>query len=301
LNILLGITLKIISALAFTMMSVQIKLVSAVVPTGQVMFFRSFFALIPLLAWMASRGELIDAVRTRNPFGHLRRSIIGSCGMFLGFIALAYLPLPDATAIGYATPLLATVLATILLKETVDRHRWGGLALGFSGMLVMLLPYMGTQRAAEGMALGAAFGLAAAGCNAVASTEIRRLAAVERTGAIVFYFSTITAVFGLVASLFLGWHAPDLREATLLVGAGIMGGIGQILVTASYRYAPISVLAPFDYMSLLWAMIMGYLVFGDVPTPLVLVGAVIVVTAGLFVMGKERARDRKARLVKDRT
>ncbi|MCP8937285.1 DMT family transporter [Alsobacter sp. SYSU M60028] len=290
-NTLLGIFLKVASTFAFTAMATIIKYVSDAYPTGQIVFFRSFFALIPLLAWLAWRGDLIEAVRTHRPWGHLRRSICGSMAMFCGFTALGYLPLPDATAIGYATPLMTTALAAIVLKERVRHYRWSALVVGFIGMLVMLTPYFGaghpTLSWSGGPALGALFGLLGTVFSAISSIEVRKLSQVEKTGAIVFYFSSTAALLG-ASTFFFGWNSPSPREATLLIVAGICGGVGQILLTASYRFAPVSVIAPFDYMALLWALIVGFVMFSDVPQTLVLLGAGLVVAAGLFVIWRER-------------
>lgn len=298
-NILLGIALKVASALAFTVMSALIKLVSGRFPIGELIFYRSFFALVPLIAWLAARGEIIDAVRTHNLHGHLRRSFAGSLAMFSGFAALSYLPLPDATALGYATPIFATTLAALLLGETVRPYRWGALGIGFAGMIVMLSPYLSLGPTADmlkgGKPLGAAFGLLGAAFGAVASVEVRRLAQVEKTGAIVFYFSVAAAIFGFLAGQWYGWVAPAPREALILVSAGIMGGIGQILLTSSYRCAPVSIIAPFDYTTLLWSMLLGFVLFGDVPEPLVLGGAGLVIAAGLFVIWRERRLSAGAR------
>ena len=289
-NILLGIFLKIVSALAFTAMATIIKLVSDSYPTGQIVFFRSFFALIPLLAWLAMRGELIDAVRTHKPWSHLRRSLAGSLGMFCGFAALSLLPLPDATAIGYATPLLTTALAAIILKEKVRHYRWSALGIGFIGMLIMMIP--------------------------ISERAVRRFR--SRAGRLWVRSSACSArrARRWLPSRFAGWrrskrpgrsysisHRPPLcsvrRPFPRLADAdaarhdsadqrGHLPGIGQILMTSSFRYAPVSVIAPFDYMSLLWALIVGFLVFGDIPQPLVVAGAGLVVAAGLFVIWRER-------------
>lgn len=298
-NILLGIALKVASALAFTVMSTLIKLVSTQFPVGELVFYRSFFALVPLIAWLAARGEIIDAVRTHHLHGHLRRSVAGSLAMFSGFAALSYLPLPDATALGYATPIFATTLAALLLGETVRPYRWGALGIGFAGMIVMLWPYLSLGPASGildgGRPLGAAFGLLGAAFGAVASVEIRRLAQIEKTGAIVFYFSAAAALFGFLAGHWFGWVNPAPREALILVTAGIMGGIGQILMTSSYRFAPVSIIAPFDYTTLLWSMLLGFVVFGDIPEPLVLAGAGLVIAAGLFVIWRERRLSADAR------
>lgn len=300
---LLGIALKLASAVVFTVMGMMVKLVAAQFPTGEIVFFRSFFALVPLLVWLAWEGEIIETIRTHHPVAHLRRSLCSTAGMYSGFFALAFLAVADATAIGYVTPLVTTLLAVIILKERVRGYRWGALAVGFCGMVVMLWPYFGghPELAGGGQALGAAVALLGACFSAVASIEVRRLAQYERTGAIVFYFSVIAAVIGLLTSLH-AWVTPTPGQLLLLIGAGILGGVGQILITASYRFAPISVLAPFDYTTLIWAMLLGYLVFGDIPVPLVLVGATLVIAAGLVViwresvLGIEVRRERESRL-----
>lgn len=291
-NLALGIGLKVVSALAFTVMSTLVKLVSDRFPIGEIVFYRSFFALVPLMAWLAARGEIIDAVRTPNLQGHVRRSVAGSCAMFCGFAALSFLPLPEATALGYATPILATTLAALVLGERVHSYRWIALAVGFAGMIVMLAPFVQTGPLtavmAGGRPLGAAFGLLGAAFGAAASVEVRRLAQSEKTGAIVFYFSTAATLFGLLAGLAFGWVGPTPGETAILVCAGIMGGIGQILLTSSYRFAPVSIIAPFDYTTLLWSLLLGFAVFGELPEPLVLAGAGLVIVAGLFVIWHER-------------
>ena len=298
LNVILGISLKLVSALAFAAMSVVIKVLSADFPTGQMVFCRSAFALLPLIAWLASRSELIDAFRTRNLGGHIRRSAVGVMAMSSGFAALAMLPLADATAIGYASPLIATALAAMLLGETVRIYRWSALLVGFCGMIVMTWPYLaagghGVPRPGSAAA-GALLALAGATFSGFATIEVRRLSQSEKTGAIVFYFSATCAVMSLLTLAF-GWRMPDLHQAGLLVLSGILGGVGQILMTTSYRYAPVSVVAPFDYTSLLWALVLGFAIFGDIPAPLVMVGATMVVAAGLFVLWREHQLGLRAR------
>jgi drug/metabolite transporter (DMT)-like permease len=136
--------------------------------------------------------------------------------------------------------------------------------------------------------------LAGAAFGAFATIEVRRLSQSEKTGAIVFYFSATCALLSLLTVAF-GWRMPDARQAGLLVLSGILGGVGQILLTASYRYAPVSVVAPFDYTSLLWALVLGFAIFGDIPAPLVMVGAAMVVAAGLFVLWREHRLGLRAR------
>jgi drug/metabolite transporter (DMT)-like permease len=288
---LLGIALKIASALAFTLMSAGVKLVAERYPIGEVVFFRSAFALVPLLAWLSWRGDLINAVRTDDLKGHLLRGIISTSGMFAGFIALSYLPLSDAVAIGYASPLITVVLAALILKETVRAYRWSAVVVGFVGVIIMLLPHLSGSIVAQGLAggagVGALFALFAACCSAGATIQIRRLMVRERTGAIVFYFSLLTTFMGLM-TIVLGWRMPDLADAVLLVVIGILGGIGQILLTLSYRHADTSVIAPFEYTTMLWAVLIGWFAFSQLPQATVVAGGLIVAAAGCFVLWRER-------------
>lgn len=287
----LGILLKILSALAFTLMSAGVKLVSDRYPIGQMVFFRSSFALVPLLIWLAWQGEVINAVRTRNVKGHLLRGIIGATGMFSGFLALAYLPLSDAIAIGYASPLITVILAALILKETVRAYRWSAVVFGFIGVLIMLTPHFGAGEVARGVAagpaIGAVFALLNALCAAGATIQVRRLTATERTGAIVFYFSLLTSTLAL-STIALGWIVPGPADLAVLIMTGILGGIGQILLTQSYRHAEPSLIAPFEYTTMIWALLIGWFAFGQLPQAAVLAGGSLVAAAGLFVIWRER-------------
>ncbi|HZB62183.1 MAG TPA: DMT family transporter [Microvirga sp.] len=287
---LLGIALKVLSALVFTMMSATLKTLTARYPVGEVVFFRSTFALLPLLAWLAWEGGLINAVRTRNVTGHFKRGFIGTSGMFLGFAALSYLPLHDAIAIGYASPLIVVVLAALLLQEKVRAYRWSAVAVGFVGVLIMLSPYLKietfTGSLSAGPTLGALCAFLGAFCSAGAMIQVRRLTATETTGAIVFYFFILASALSLCTLLF-GWHRPDATDLGLFVVSGILGGIGQILVTQSYRHADTSVIAPFEYTTMIWALLFGWFVFGDLPTLTMLVGAATVAATGVFIVWRE--------------
>lgn len=288
---ILGISLKVLSALAFTLMAAGVKRVGETYPIGELVFFRSAFALVPLLAWLAWRGDLINAVRTADIKGHFLRGIIGSCGMFSGFVALSYLPLSDAVAIGYASPLITVVLAAVVLKEVVRAYRWTAVVVGFIGVLIMLMPHLSAGAVARGLdagpAVGALFALFGACCSAGATIQVRRLTATERTGAIVFYFSLLTTMLGL-STIVLGWRLPDPPDLALLILVGILGGIGQILLTQSYRYADASLVAPFEYTTMVWALLIGWFGFGQVPRPAVVAGGLIVAAAGCFVLWRER-------------
>ncbi len=294
-NALKGIALQVGATFLFTIMSALVRIVSERVPTGEVIFSRAFFALFPLLALLAFRREISAAVRTANPLGHIIRGTIGVCAMTLTFSALARIPLADATAIGFTAPLVTVIFAAIFLRETVQLYRWAAVLVGLGGVVVMLWPHFEGGFETRERALGAIFALMAAVCTASAMVQIRRLTATETTPAIVFYFQALASLAGLATAAW-GWTLPSAGDAALLLTIGILGGIGQILLTESYRYAPASLVAPFTYSAMLWAVLLGFILFAETPPLLVLVGAGIVITAGMFVIWRERrsAQDAEA-------
>ena len=291
-DLLKAIGFKLISALIFAAMSALVRQLSEATPVGQMVFFRSACAIPPVLVIYAFRGELMSALRTNRFFGHLLRGTVSVSGMFTNFAALARLPLADATAIQFCSPLITVALAAIILKERVRVYRWTAVAVGFGGVIIMLIPNFNFDRyAAAGIggaaALGSIFALINAFCNAGAVIQTRRLTQSETTSSIVFYFSLVCALAGLVTLPF-AWHTPTQGQLMALVATGILGGLGQIFMTQSYRYATASVIAPFDYTSLIWALLLGYWVFGELPSALIYVGALVVAAAGLFVIWRER-------------
>jgi drug/metabolite transporter (DMT)-like permease len=290
-NPLAGIGLKILSALVFTVMAAGLKIVSTRYPIGELVFFRSSFAIVPLVVWLSWSGALFEAIRTDNIGGHFLRGLIGSCGMFSGFFALSYLPLHDAIAIGYAAPLIVVVLAAVVLKETVRAYRWSAVLIGFLGVLIMLSPHLKAGLLTQGFAttsgIGALFAIFGACCSAGAAIQVRRLTMSEQTGAIVLYFSLLTALLGL-STVVLGWRLPGFGDLALLILIGILGGVGQILMTQSFRLADTSIIAPFEYTTMIWALLIGWFAFGELPTLAVSIGAGIVAAAGLFVVWRER-------------
>jgi drug/metabolite transporter (DMT)-like permease len=302
-NVLKAVLLKLASAFLFALMSALVRYVSDVTPVGQVVFFRSAFAIIPVVVIYAWRRELAAALRTSRPFGHLGRGMISVAGMFFNFAALARLPIVDVTTITFASPLITVALAALFLKERVRGYRWSAVAVGFVGVIVMLWPHLDVGRYTTAVmsaaTLGAIFALISAFTNAGSVIQTRRLTDTETTSSIVLYFSLFCTIGGLLTLPF-GWIMPTLPQLAALVGLGMIGGLSHILLTESYRYAPASLVAPLDYTALLWAFVIGYWAFGEVPTVTVFAGAAIVAGAGLFViwrerqLGLERARARAA-------
>jgi drug/metabolite transporter (DMT)-like permease len=284
-----AILLKLGSALLFAVMQTLVRSLGETVPVGQLVFFRSAFAILPVVLIYAWRHELYAAIRTNHPLGHVSRGFTSVAGMFFNFAALARLPLVEATAISFVSPLITVGFAALFLKERVRIYRWSAVAVGFLGVLVMLAPHLTlfSGAAATTSVIGATLALAAAFTNAGAVIQTRRLTDTETTPAIVFYFSLFCAVGGLLTLPF-GWHSPTAGQLSALIALGICGGLAHILLTESYRYAPASLVAPFDYSSMIWAFLLGYAVFGEVPTTAVFIGSAIVASAGLFVIWRER-------------
>jgi len=298
-NLATGIALKLVSVLLFAAMSMLIRLAGQKFPLGQIVFFRSAFAILPVVLIYAWRNELCAAVVTRRPLGHLTRGCQAIIGMFLNFAALTRLPLMDATAISFASPLITVALAALILKERVRVYRWSAVAVGFAGVVIMLWPYLDVWSlfyvGSVERTIGAACALAGAFSNAGTVIQTRRLTDTETTSSIVFYFSLICTLAGL-CTLPFGWLMPSLGELVMLALIGIIGGLSHILLTESYRYAATSLVAPFDYTSMVWAFLLGYFVFGELPSAFVYAGAAVVVACGLFVLWRER-RSAKPRVL----
>ena len=295
-----GIALKLGSVLVFIVMSALIKLSADHVPPGEAVFFRAFFAMPVILVWLAMRRELSTGLRTQNPYGHLWRGLMGTSAMGVGFAGLAFLPLPEVTAIGYAAPLLTVIFAAMFLGEEVRAFRIGAVGLGLAGVLIVASPRLTvTSGAGSTEALGAMLVLFGAVFAALAQVFVRKLVDTERTPTIVFWFSLTATVLSLV-TLPWGWVWPTALDWVTLIMVGLLGGVGQILLTSSYREADASLIAPFDYASMIFALIIGYVAFDEVPTLTMLAGAGLVIAAGILIiwrerqLGLQRNRQRKA-------
>lgn len=281
-----GIFLMLSAITVFTIMSAFIKAADRV-PTGEAMFFRSVMAMPIILVWLMTHGGIRDGIRTQSVRNHAVRGIVGSCAMGLGFAGLKYLPLPEVTAIRFVTPIVMVVLAAIILGERFRFVRIAAVILGFVGVIIIVAPRLsvgvGTTEA-----LGVILTLASACLAALAQVFVKGMAGRESTTAIVFWFSATATVLSLLTLPF-GWVWPTGPELALLVGAGVVGGLGQILLTASYRFAEAGVLAPFTYVSMLWSILIGWVWFEEVPTVPMLIGASLVITAGVIIVLRERA------------
>ncbi len=281
-----AITLKLVSVVAFTSMAAMVKATADVVPTGEAVFFRSAFAMPVLFTWLWISGSLRSGIKVKSPIGHVLRGLIGSSAMGMNFLALGLLPLPEVTAIGFAAPLLTVVFAALLLKERVGPFRLSMVLLGLVGVMIVLSPRMTLDTAADGAALGAVLVLCSAVARALAQIQIRRLVEIDNTTAIVFWFTVTTTGLSLMTAPF-GWVMPDPISLGLLIGAGLLGGLGQILMTSAYRFAGAALVAPFDYSAIIMALGMGYFLFDEIPTVQMLIGSCVVIAAGGLIIWRE--------------
>lgn len=310
-RVLLGIALKVVAVLMFTVM-LSLSKGYQHYPLAVIIFYRSFFALAVLVVWLAWRGQFPRAIYTRRLPAHLVRAIAGIGSMFFMFAAYQLLPLADATALSYLQPLLVALFAGIVLGEALTRLRIAAILSGFGGVIVMLWHHLGASAPNPDHILGAVLSILGAILVAIAFIQIRRLTQTEDTGAITFYFqftTTCAAVAVLLAALvwpngfpFSAWVQSQLwvwprgYDVIPLIAIGVLGGIGQILMTEGFRFAPASVLAAFDYTGLIWAVLIGVVIFAETPAINVLAGAAIVIAAGLAVVWQEGRRQSPGRL-----
>ena len=206
--------------------------------------------------------------------------------MGLTFGGLGLLPLPEVTAIGFATPIFTVILAAIMLGERIRIFRLSAVAIGLLGVLIILWPRFGGTDMDRMATIGALMILTATLMRSLVQIHLRQMVQSEHTAAIVFYFSVTASLLSLLTFPF-GWVVPTGSTLALLVAAGLIGGVAQILVTSSYRFGTVSMLAPYDYTSMLFAIVLGYFLFDELPTAVMLAGSGLVIVAGVLVIWRE--------------
>jgi drug/metabolite transporter (DMT)-like permease len=282
----LGILLRIVSGLLAAGMYINVKAIGEDVPLGEVVFFRCFFALIPLIIFLWIRREFPGGLATKRPLGHFMRAGFGTLALFCSFAAITRLNVAEAVLISQLSPALLAVAAVFLLKEHITRWRVAGLVLGLLGVLVLVWPDLGHGDADHVRLEGYILGLLSAVLSALALIMVRGLNRTESPGAIAFYF-VITSMIGALFTIPWGWVMPDTGTLALLVATGLFGGFAHIAMTLAFRFAEASRLAPFEYIALLWPLLADLFIF-QLPlstsfmlaAPLVLAGAGIAAAEG---------------------
>lgn len=269
--------------LATMILSTLVMVVKFIAGTGvafaEILFWRQVPSAILILAWLAFRGE-IRRLATRRIGSHTRRALLGMTGMFFTFGAPILLPLAVATTFGFTTPIFAVILSALLLHERIGPVRWLAVALGFAGVLIITQPGH-----AAIPALGAAVGIGAGFMVALISIQVRDLGRTEESLSTVFWFAAISApllALGLpfYASAHSAWQ-------WLLLSAGLLGLIGQLLLTASLRYGQVASVIVMDYSALAWAVLFGWLIWDELPPPSIFLGAPVIIAAGGVIAWRE--------------
>lgn len=241
-------------------MFVCVKAVSNDVPLGEIVFFRSFFALLPLIIFLWIRGEFPGGLATKRPGAHFVRSAFGAMALFTSFAAIARLNVAEAILIAQLSPMLMAVAAAFFLSERLTIWRVGGLALGFAGVVVLVCPELDGGSTDRARLAGFVIGLVSAALSALALTMVRDLNRTESPGAIALYF-VMASMVGALFTIPWGWVAPDGPKLALLITAGLFGGFAHIAMNLAFRYAEASRLAPFEYVALLWPLLADLFVF----------------------------------------
>lgn len=282
-----GIALRIGAVCSFSIMFALTKLASDHrVTTAEIIFYRNLFGLPVLALWIAI-GPGIAAARMNVPMKHFTRAVIGLTSLWLNLTAIAMLPLADATAIGFMSPLFATLLSAVVLRESVGPHRWAALAIGLAGVLLIVKPGgHSIAPVAFAFALGGALGVAAV------TVTIRQIALTETATATVLWFSLISIAL-LAIPVMLTGTAHDPVVWALLAALAMFGAMGQMMMTASLRHAPVSVLAPLEYLQLIWATGLGWMLWRAVPDPITLAGAALIAAGGIYTIYREHRLHRE--------
>lgn len=251
------------------------------VAVPEVMFWRQAVTVPVLLGWLVVSRQMAT-LRTQRIGAHARRAGIGMFGMVCNFGAATLLPLAEATTLGFTTPLFAVIIGAVVLRETIGPWRWAAVALGFAGVVVIAQP--GHEFVSP---LGAAAGLGAGLMVAIISYQIRDLGRTEAPIATVLYF----ALFGsLIMAPFLPFvmTAHSLQQWAILIGVGLVGTFGQLLITTALRHGPVASVIVMDYSSLVWALLFGWAIWGQLPVAATWLGAPLIVGAGLLILWRER-------------
>ena len=280
-NRLRALALRLFGISCLSVMTVLVKLASdAGVHLAEIMFWRQSLAVPVVLVWVIV-GPGLASLATKRFGAHVTRSALGLTSMSFYMGSITLLPLPEATTLGFTTPIFATILAALILREKVGKHRIGAVIAGFIGVLIIVQPG-GTHIPPS----GAIVGLIAAVSVAITSLQIRDMGRTEGAATTVFWFSALSVIpMGLLLPFFITPH--DGYEWMLLAGIGALGGIGQIGLTAALRLAPVSTVIGMDYISLLWSSLFGWLIWNYVPGPATWIGAAIIIVSGLYIAWRE--------------
>lgn len=282
-----GIALRLLAMLSLSLMFVLVKRIDAAgIHIVESLFWRQAIVLPMLVGWALTRGGLA-IYRTHRIGTHARRAMMGLTGMALNFGGMIFLPMAEATTINLSVPIFAVIFAALFLGEPTGLQRWSAVLVGFLGVLLVLNP---TTLVAQGFTghhgLGTLIALGGAVMTALITIQVRDLARTESPMTIVFWFSLISMLpLGLALPFVMTAHGAG--EWALLIGLGLLGAVVQLSLTGALRLAPVAVVTPMDYSSLLWSIACGWFFFGTLPAETTWVGAPLIVASGLFIAWRE--------------
>jgi drug/metabolite transporter (DMT)-like permease len=285
-----GVGLRLITALLLAVLFALVKLASTRgVSLVETLFYRQCGSALCAVGMVAA-GPGFRSLHSKRVGAHVGRMALGMAAMASNFAAMIMLPLAEATAIGFSVPIFSTVLAALVLGEPTGRWRWGAVAAGFAGVLLIVQPGTG-----EVPLLGASVALVAALLTASVTIVIRRLGATERASTTVFWFA-VSSLFPF--GLLMGWFAQAHDPGTwaVLAGLALVGGLAQLTLTGALRLAPVALVMPMDYTSILWALLLGAWLFGEMPTPWIWAGAPVIIASGLVIVWREHRLAHQAAL-----
>ncbi len=287
---LAGIALRLLTALLLALMFALVKLASTRgVHLVETLFYRQIGSALCAIGLVAA-GPGFASLRTRRVGAHVGRMALGITAMALNFLAMIVLPLAEATAIGFTVPIFSVVLAALVLGEPTGKWRWGAVAAGFVGVLLIIQPGRGEVPVA-----GATLALVAALLTAGVTIVIRQLGKTERASTTVFWFAVSSLLpLGILMLWFGGSH--DSGTWAILAAMALAGGLAQLTLTGALRLAPVALVMPMDYTSLLWATLLGAWLFSELPSPWTWVGAPVIIASGLVIVWREHRLARRAAL-----
>ena len=287
----LGIIYMIFSVLSFSIMDITVKLMSGLYPTGQLIFFRGLFGLIPIF-FIIPKERFKNLLETNKMKLHMVRAFGGAAAMTFLYLGLKYLPLADAITLSFAAPIFATIFSIIFLGEIVKVIRWFAITLGLIGVIVVLKP--GTTMFTFYSFFPILFCLG----FATISIAIKKLSKTEPDYLIALNFTFVLITFGLI-SIFLGWESIKYKDIFFLVVIGLSGSIGNIFLTKSIREADVSLVTPIKYLSLVFAVLAGTFIFHEKLSMLTVIGAFLIIVSSIIIFKREAAKnDKKPALIR---
>ena len=280
----LGFFYMFISVCAFSLMDVIVKW-SDDYPVGQVLFFRGFCGIIPIL-FLIPKDRYLDFYKTTRPFLHFKRCLAGLIALVSIFVALRNLPLATVVSISFAAPIFITIFSIFLLKEKVGIYRWLAVLVGFVGIIFITEPGFSSLNLYYIYPIIFCLGLS------YVAIAIRKLSSTEPAWLISFFFSFSIMLLSFL-SFYQGWILPSLIDLFLLSMVGILGGLANLWLSQSYKYSEVSLVSPLKYLALVFAIIFGYFIWNEIPTSKTLLGSSLVILSSFIIFRREMVLKKK--------